>query len=165
MPVFLERFILPVFAAAVVVLAVANPMGFDWKQRVMGSLALLFGAGFVAYTVHKKPSPEFKADVIQSIDHSMMSFWVAAESVKRVYPIDVFLNMRIVSLHSVARSIDSFGIEVTTPSSPNWVPLTMIAVEGDYHVYGGPMKAAFLSTVEPPVWNQALKAEIQPGRT
>jgi hypothetical protein len=114
---------------------------------------------------HNKPSPEFKADVIQTIDHSVMSFWVAAERFRQVYPIDEFLNIRIISLVNVLRSFDSFGIEITTPSSPNWVPLTMIAVEGNYGVYGGPMNAAFLCRVDPPVWNRALKEEIRPGQT
>lgn len=51
-PVFLEKFILPLFAAAVILLAVTNPMGFDWRQRVSGSLALILAAYFVAHTVH-----------------------------------------------------------------------------------------------------------------
>jgi hypothetical protein len=114
---------------------------------------------------YKEPPPEFKVDVIQSVTSSVMQFWVAAGRFKRIYPIDIFLDMRIVNLHNVTRSIDSFGIEAKTPSSSNWVPLTMITVEGNYHLYSGPLNAAFPSKVEPPIWNEALKEEIPPGRT
>ncbi len=54
-PVFLERFILPLFVAGVVLLAATNPMGFDTTQRVTGTLALIFAAYFVAHTVYKTP--------------------------------------------------------------------------------------------------------------
>ena len=53
MPIFLERFVLPVFVAAIVLLALTNPMGFDTTQRITGALALCFAAYFVAHTVHK----------------------------------------------------------------------------------------------------------------
>lgn len=58
-PVFLERFILPLFAAGVVLLAATNPMGFDTTQRVTGTVTLIFAAYFAAHTVYKitKPSP------------------------------------------------------------------------------------------------------------
>lgn len=54
-PIFVERFLLPLFAAAVVVLALTNPMGFDWIQRVTGSLALILLAYFVAHSIYKNP--------------------------------------------------------------------------------------------------------------
>jgi hypothetical protein len=53
MPVFLEKYILPVAAALTVLVMVTNPMGLDWNQRISGGLILLFVAYFVAYTVHK----------------------------------------------------------------------------------------------------------------
>jgi hypothetical protein len=56
-PVFLEKFILPLFAAAVIILALTNPMGFDRTQRITGSFALIFLAYFVARTVYKKTHP------------------------------------------------------------------------------------------------------------
>jgi hypothetical protein len=52
-PVFLERFILPVFAAIVIILAVTNPMEFDKTQRITGAIAIIFLAYFVAHTVHR----------------------------------------------------------------------------------------------------------------
>jgi hypothetical protein len=52
-PVFLEKFVLPLFAATVVLLAWTNPMGFDTTQRVTGALALIFAAYFVGHTVYK----------------------------------------------------------------------------------------------------------------
>lgn len=56
-PVFLERFVLPLFAAAVVLLAVTNPMGADRTQRITGTVALIFAAYFVAHTAYKAPRP------------------------------------------------------------------------------------------------------------
>src|ERR1700691_4297975 len=54
-PVFLERFILPAFAACVVVIALTNPMGFDLTQRITGTAALILAAYFVAHTIYKHP--------------------------------------------------------------------------------------------------------------
>jgi hypothetical protein len=67
MPVFLERFVLPLFAAGVVLLAATNPMGFDTTQRVTGTVALIFAAYFVAHTVYKAPklSPPVSAPPAQ----------------------------------------------------------------------------------------------------
>jgi hypothetical protein len=66
-PIFLERFVLTVFAAAVVLVAFTNPMGFDKTQRITGAIALIFAAYFVAHTVHKfpKPSPPASAPPVQ----------------------------------------------------------------------------------------------------
>jgi hypothetical protein len=55
-PIFIERFLLPLFAAAVILLALSNPMGFDTTQRITGALALIFAAYFVAHTLHKWPA-------------------------------------------------------------------------------------------------------------
>jgi hypothetical protein len=55
-PVFLEKFVLPLFATTVVLLAWTNPMGFDTTQRVTGALALIFAAYFVGHTVYKSTS-------------------------------------------------------------------------------------------------------------
>lgn len=56
MPMFIERFLLPVFAGAVILLALSNPMKFDITQRVTGALAIVSLALFVAHTAYKKPS-------------------------------------------------------------------------------------------------------------
>jgi hypothetical protein len=58
-PVFLERYLLPLAAALTVLVAFTNPMNFDWTQRITGGLALLFAAYFVAHTAQKlnNPSP------------------------------------------------------------------------------------------------------------
>lgn len=53
MPVFLERYVLAVAAALTVLVVVTNPMGFDWKQRISGGLALVLVAYFVGHTVYK----------------------------------------------------------------------------------------------------------------
>lgn len=59
-PIFLERFILPLFVIVVFALAVTNPMGFDKTQRIIGVLVLVLLAFLVAYTIHKKPKPPRK---------------------------------------------------------------------------------------------------------
>ncbi len=53
MPVFLEKFVLPLFATTVVLLAWTNPMGFDTTQRMTGAITLIFAAYFVGHTVYK----------------------------------------------------------------------------------------------------------------
>jgi hypothetical protein len=56
-PVFLEKYLLPVTATLTVWLTFANPMGLDWNQRVSGGLALLFAAYFIGHTVHRMNHP------------------------------------------------------------------------------------------------------------
>jgi len=56
-PVFLERYLLPLAVAVTVLIVFTNPMNFDWTQRITGGLAILFAAGFVAQTAHKLNSP------------------------------------------------------------------------------------------------------------
>jgi|ERR1039458_4482780 hypothetical protein len=56
-PLFIERFVLPLFATAVILLALSNPMGFDIQQRVSGALALICAAYFLAHTIHKRSLP------------------------------------------------------------------------------------------------------------
>lgn len=53
MPVFLERFVLPVLAAIVVIVAITNPVGLEPMQRVIGTVILLLLAGIAAYLVHR----------------------------------------------------------------------------------------------------------------
>jgi len=53
-PVFLEKFVLTLFAGAVIVLALTNPMKFDTTQRITGTVALIFAAYFVAQTIYKR---------------------------------------------------------------------------------------------------------------
>ena len=45
MPVFLEKFLLPLAVALVVLIAGTNPMRFDWTQRITGSLHKQNGSG------------------------------------------------------------------------------------------------------------------------
>lgn len=56
-PIFVERFILPLFVAVVVLLAITNPMGFDKTQRIVGSAVLILAAYWLAHTVHKQAKP------------------------------------------------------------------------------------------------------------
>ncbi len=61
-PIFLERFILPVFSGAVVVIAVANPMRWDPIQRTSGAGFIICLALFVSHTVQLRAS----AKIIES---------------------------------------------------------------------------------------------------
>jgi hypothetical protein len=61
--VFLERYVLAVTAALTVLMVATNPMGFDWKQRISGGLALVLFAYFVGHTVYKA-SREVKTSVV-----------------------------------------------------------------------------------------------------
>jgi hypothetical protein len=65
-PIFIERFVLPVFAAVVVLLAITNPMGFDKIQRVTGSMILILAAFFLAHTIYKPPTLEKPGTSTQS---------------------------------------------------------------------------------------------------
>ena len=60
-PVFLERFVLPILAALVVLLAVTNPMRWGWTPRIIGSLGVLIGAYCTSRALHRqqhrKPTP------------------------------------------------------------------------------------------------------------
>jgi hypothetical protein len=53
LPVFLERFVLPVLAAVVITVIVLNPFKFDWQQRVSLLLGVLLLAYFVGHTIHR----------------------------------------------------------------------------------------------------------------
>jgi hypothetical protein len=56
-PVFLERYLLPLAGTLTVLVVFTNPMNFDWTQRITGGLALLFAAYFVAHTAHRLNGP------------------------------------------------------------------------------------------------------------
>jgi hypothetical protein len=52
MPVFLEKFVLPVLAAAVIAVIAINPLKLDWQQRISLSVGVLGLAWFAARTVY-----------------------------------------------------------------------------------------------------------------
>jgi hypothetical protein len=56
-PVFLEKYLLPLATALTVLIVFTNPMNFDWAQRTTAGLAVFFAACFVAHTVHKLNNP------------------------------------------------------------------------------------------------------------
>jgi hypothetical protein len=51
-PVFLERFVLPILATLAVGVCVFNPWKWDWNQRISLFLGVAFFAYFFAYTSH-----------------------------------------------------------------------------------------------------------------
>jgi hypothetical protein len=56
-PIFLERFVLPVLAAVVVGIVVLNPFNLDWPQRASLLGAVICLAYFVGHTVHRTSRP------------------------------------------------------------------------------------------------------------
>jgi hypothetical protein len=56
MPIFLERFLLPVLAAAVMTVIVLNPFKLDRPQRISLLVCVLAGAYFVGHTLYKRNS-------------------------------------------------------------------------------------------------------------
>jgi hypothetical protein len=114
-PIFLERFLLPLLAGVVILIAVTNPMGFDLTQRITGAVALLCAAYFIAHTVYKKPVPEelFVADVLQffpydDVTKTPPNFWIANEGKKAQIPVEAALIVRICELATPASSFGQF---------------------------------------------------------
>jgi len=56
-PIFIERFLIVVCAAAFYGLVITNAMGFDLHQRIGLGLVLIGAAYFLGHTAYKKPSP------------------------------------------------------------------------------------------------------------
>jgi hypothetical protein len=52
--IFLEKFLLPVFVGAVILIALSNPMRFDPTQRITGAGAFILAAFFVSHSLQKK---------------------------------------------------------------------------------------------------------------
>ncbi len=55
-PIWLERYLLPVCAAASIGIIVLNPMNFDWTQRITLGVAIVAVSYFAAHTLHKQRS-------------------------------------------------------------------------------------------------------------
>jgi hypothetical protein len=74
MPVFLERFVLPVLATAVITVIWLNPFRWDWQQRISLLLGVLFLAYFLGYTSYKSTrttaSPRKTGDAATSAPNS-----------------------------------------------------------------------------------------------
>jgi hypothetical protein len=51
-PVWLEKVVLPVLAAALMALMFVNPMKFDWLQRISLFIAILAFSYFLSHTLH-----------------------------------------------------------------------------------------------------------------
>jgi hypothetical protein len=51
-PVFLEKVVLPVLAAALMALMFVNPMKFDWLQRISLFVTIIAFAYFLSHTLH-----------------------------------------------------------------------------------------------------------------
>jgi hypothetical protein len=67
MPIFLERFILPILATLVTGVCVFNPWKWDWHQRVSLFLGVACLAYFFAYTSFRS-RPEATRTAVPAID-------------------------------------------------------------------------------------------------
>jgi hypothetical protein len=74
MPVFLERFVLPVLATAVITVIWLNPFKWDWQQRISLFVGVVFLAYFFGYTSYRSTriaaSPLNTGDAITSAPNS-----------------------------------------------------------------------------------------------
>ncbi|MGI8788188.1 MAG: hypothetical protein ACR2HG_10550 [Pyrinomonadaceae bacterium] len=51
-PIFIERFLLPILATIAISVIMLNPMGMNLTQKITLGLSILFFAFFLAYTLH-----------------------------------------------------------------------------------------------------------------
>ena len=72
MPLWLERYILPICAAIVFGVCILNPFKFDWQQRLALFVAISAFAYFIAHTAHRpktmvsaKAAPDPRIDVLE----------------------------------------------------------------------------------------------------
>jgi hypothetical protein len=66
-PVFLERFVLPLLATTLIGVIVINPLKFDGTQQITLAIAIVALAFFVGHTVHKtNRQPAVKESVIRT---------------------------------------------------------------------------------------------------
>ena len=164
-PIFVERFLLPLFAAVVVLLAVTNPMGFDKTQRIAGSLSLMLAAYFLAHTIYKNNSPAepeklFAANVLLAIGDPSQPFWLLSEQDQSVFPIDLFLKIRVVNLQMKRASIESIGIEIM--ETTDWITLNKIPI-GGMKIFMGGLSTATEFRVSPPDIGEVFSSEMEPG--
>jgi hypothetical protein len=72
MPILLEKFILPIFVGVLILVAITNPMGWDWQRRTSLGLALCFGAWFVAILISRPkaavPTSQRAALLVSTMD-------------------------------------------------------------------------------------------------
>jgi hypothetical protein len=60
MPVFIERFVLPILATVVMGVCAYNPWKWDWQQRISLGVAAILLAYFFAYTSYQSRSETAK---------------------------------------------------------------------------------------------------------
>lgn len=110
MPLFLERFILPVCVTVAVLLAITNPMGLDSHQRISGVIAVVAIAYFTAHSLHKKPIVPSALTMEPTIRVDIPS--VILEEGRVTFDV-VVVNTS--DKHRVAINIESFSITLDPP--------------------------------------------------
>lgn len=72
-PVFLERFLLPALATALIGVILINPFKLDWQQQASLAIAVVAVAYFVGHTVHKFPARQSAAPAVDSATGRLLS--------------------------------------------------------------------------------------------
>jgi hypothetical protein len=164
-PIFLERFILPAFAAIVIIVALTNPMGLDRTQRITGAAAIILAAYFVSHTLHK--DKEIAASpLVGEVQLAFMNagqFWAVYQGGKMVSPVDAVLSLRVVNNGSTTASLDSISVELKRGST--WMPLRHIPIAAIAPFFG-PFINARLVEILPAELEPAVRgnSDIGPGK-
>jgi hypothetical protein len=66
MPIFLEKFVLPILATAVTSILIINPMKFDWKSRISLFVAIVAFGYFVSHQLHLRNEAIRRTTEVQS---------------------------------------------------------------------------------------------------
>jgi hypothetical protein len=174
-PIFIERFILPAFAALVILLAVTNPMGLDKTQRILGSFVVIAMAYLCAHSIYKKtlplplptPAPLYSVDVVQALTVPLFGnqyLWVVNEKAKKGVPIDLFILLRIVNIQSTEASLDTLKLDVEGYNG-QWIPLTFIGTTGEKIVIGRSMTDNWDMKIDPPDLYEVAYQPLSAGKT
>jgi hypothetical protein len=67
MPIFIERYLLPFLVAVTVLASVTNPMHWDWKLRVGGSVTVICAAFLLSRMLHK----HYQGRTTDAVAHSL----------------------------------------------------------------------------------------------
>ena len=137
-PVFIERFILPLFSAVVILLAFTNPMGFDRTQRITGVAGVIFLAYFFAHTAYKKSQPVVAAPYAVAPSVAFVSdkregspIWISYQSAygNTLSPAQIAPHVSITNLKPVASMITNMSIELQGDNK-EWFRLQRLPTNG-----------------------------------
>jgi hypothetical protein len=127
-PVFLERFVLPAFAAILVALLLVNPMKFDATQRITGAVVIIAAAYFVGHTIYlrnqPKPPMEFAIpriiNVINQNDRGTIGALYEQNGTTYSTQVNCFLILQI-TVKDKPITLGSISVDIRTEHG--WMPL------------------------------------------